>query len=415
MRMMRYILVSFLFLTAAEQFFAQTNAVLLFHNDSLFREKHAYLEVSGLGAFGSDLIHNGFMEKMYLGGHIADETIDELVGNASEQNRAGLDAKISMQWWDLSSGLFNDPCLQMTVGISTENHGYVGFSQNMFSLLFRGNTAWAGEKRELGPFYAGYQAFQKFSVGIVNQRTYSQYRLSFVSGQDYTSIHLRDASIYTTSALDSIQLSYEGEMYRADPDKKGFGSGKGLGAAFDMDWNIPMKDNKGWFGISAYNIGFIKWNGQTENYTLDSTFTWTGFDIGDLFDLDEDLSLPNLEDTIGYTMEQKSRWIALPLDIRVRMLRKLNDVFFVDAGIAVQPYQLSLPELRLAFGQDLKCGWQFTEQVLFGGYSGFRLGAGVRSTALKNFIFHLGSENILGWMGEDFRGRDISLAISRIF
>jgi hypothetical protein len=93
----------------------------------------------------------------------------------------------------------------------------------------------------------------------------------------------------------------------------------------------------------------------------------------------------------------------------------LHRVLFIDAGIALQPYQLSLPELRFALGQDINGKWQFTEQVMFGGYGGFRAGIGIRSAAIKNFILQAGSENLMGWLGEDFRGRDFSVAISRIF
>jgi Family of unknown function (DUF5723) len=405
----------FVSLFYCNSYLAQTSAYLLMYQDSLFENRHSYLEISAQGGLGSDLLNNAFIDKMVFGGHLDDELLDGIVGDANEQNRAGLDAKFSMQWWDLRSGLFGNPCIQLMVGISSENHGYVGFSKDFFSLIYRGNATWAGQTKEIGPLHAGYQSFQKFSVGVVDQNTYSQYRLSFVSGQDYTSIDIRDAALYTSSDLDSLVLTYEGKMYSADPNKRGIGSGKGLGLSLDFDWNIPMKDKKGWFGVSAYNLGMIRWNGHTENYTLDSTFVWTGFEINDLFGIDEDLNMPELADTIGYTMKTQSRWVSLPADIRVRMLRKLDNVLFIDAGISLQPYQLSLPELRLAFGQDIKGKWQFTEQILFGGYGGFRAGIGIRSAAIKNFIFQVGSENLLGWLGKDFRGRDLSVAVSRIF
>jgi hypothetical protein len=407
--------VSLILLLVRENLSAQTSAFLLMYQDSLFEGRHSYLEVSAQGAIGSDLLNNAFMKRMYLGGHLEDGLLNGLVDDAREQNRAGLDAKFSMQWWDLTSGLFGNPCLQLMVGISSENHGYVGFSKDFFSLVYRGNSGWAGQTKEIGPLYAGYQSFQKFSVCIVDQRTYSQYRLSFVSGQDFTSIDIRDASLYTSSDLDSLVLTYEGKMYVADPNKRGIGSGKGLGLSFDFDWNIPMKDGKGWFSVSAYNLGMIRWNGQTENYNLDSSFVWTGFELNDLFTIDDDLSMPELADTIGYTMKTQSKWVSLPADIRVRMLRRLDRVLFIDAGIALQPYQLSLPELRFALGQDINGKWQFTEQVMFGGYGGFRAGIGIRSAAIKNFILQAGSENLMGWLGEDFRGRDFSVAISRIF
>lgn len=394
---------------------AQTSAFLLMYQDSLFENRHSYLEISAQGGFGSDLLSNAFIDKMVFGGHLEDALLDGIVSDAREQNRAGLDAKFAMQWWDLRSGLFGNPCIQLMVGISSENHGYVGFSKDFFSLVYRGNAQWAGQTKEIGPLHAGYQSFQKFSVGVVDQKTYSQYRLSFVSGQDFTTMDVRDASLYTSSDLDSLVLTYDGKMYHADPNKNGIGSGKGLGISLDFDWNIPMKDRKGWFGVSAYNLGMIRWNGQTENYTLDSTFVWTGLEVSDLFGIDEDLAMPDLADTIGYTLKTQSKWVSLPADIRVRMLRKLDRVLFIDAGIALQPYQLSLPELRFALGQDVKGKWQFTEQILFGGYGGFRAGVGIRTAALKNFIIQAGSDNVLGWLGEDYRGRDFSIAISRIF
>ncbi|MEY3398931.1 MAG: hypothetical protein RL220_1525 [Bacteroidota bacterium] len=408
-------LIAIMFLMTSATMFGQTHPLILFYGDSLMTDKHAFIDISVIGALGSDHVNNSFIEKMYLGGHISDEELDALVAESGERNRAGMDARVGMQWWDLHTGLFGNECYRLMVSVQHENHAYAAYTDDLFKLGFRGNSDFVGKRVELAPLNMQYQAFQKFGVGVLDQSTYSRAQLSFVTGQDFISLDMNRARMTTSSDLDSISLFYHGDLIMADPDKHGFGAGKGLGAALDLEWNLPMKDGEGWFGVAVYNLGFIRWNGATEHYDLDSTFYWTGVEINDLFDVEEDLTMPALQDTIGYELRTGNQWQLMPMDVRMRMLRRLNERIFIDAGIALQPYQQSIPELRVAVGQDWNGKVMLTEQISYGGYSGFRAGVHVRTQLGAGFIVQAGTDNVPGWISSRARGRDLVFGISRIF
>jgi hypothetical protein len=66
-----------------------------------------------------------------------------------------------------------------------------------------------------------------------------------------------------------------------------------LGAAIDVEYNLPLADHQGVISIAVYDAGFIVWNRMSEHFEFDSLTTWKGVNVNDVFSLtDDSLGIP---------------------------------------------------------------------------------------------------------------------------
>jgi hypothetical protein len=213
------------------------------------------------------------------------------------------------------------------------------------------------------------------------------------------------AKMYTSESGEQIELEYTGEYFRADTSKSGFGQGKGLGLCIDGDFNLPLENNKGIVSLSVRNLGFVKWSSLTDNYSVDSSFVWTGVNVDDVIALSEDgLVMPSLQDTLGIVGEKREKVLALPTSFHFRMLRKLNGKKSYEAGLMVMPSRTSLPFIYGGFNHYVAPGLLLTERVTFGGFGNLNIGLEAQWLLNNRLYFRLGTNQLFGFLSPNSRG-----------
>lgn len=394
------------FVIAAFSSAAQVPSSWLLKKDYIRREG-VLLGLDASGSWGSNALDNEWLKEMVIGGHINTAQKDRLLRSMEDRNRAGGDVQADVHFYSFTDSAFGNDAWGFKAGVSTVYSANAGFAKDLFRLAYYGNIPYLGDTLDFGRMDAEFQSFQKVGFGIFNKDHFSSIQLSLVSGQDMQRLNISDARWYSSFDGSSTSLRYAGEYFQADTSKSGFGAGKGFGVCIDAEFNLPMKDGKGFISVALNNIGYIRWN-NAQQYRFDSTFVWNGLTINDVLNLGgENIAIPDWKDTLGIAGEKVSRWMAMPGSIRFRMLRQWNQKHSYEGGIHLRPNMASLPFVFIGMNHFVSKGLLVSERVVYGGYG--RLGVGFEAQwkcAERTFV-RLGTNHAVGWVNRSARGLDL--------
>lgn len=412
--MSKYLL-AFVFVLFGVNALAQTPQLWLLRNDSSYRNTHALIALEGSGDASSNVLDNQFVDKLLFGGYIDAAEKDRQMNRMSLDPRAGFGARAGFQFYNMKDSLFHRGDLGLTIGLSTEYAGYLAFHKNAFRTAFYGNTWAEGILTDVGPFYAEYQAFQKFSVGVFSKKNWSSIQLSLVSGNAYNQLSVNKATLYSSS--DSLVAGFRGDYYRSDSSKQGFGTSNGIGVAVDFNANVPLADDKGIVSIGARNIGIVAWNGDSDFSSFNTNTTWTGIETDQMFGFNTDsLSFSVLKDSLRIEEEKKSMVRPLPATIQFRFLKSINKTLHYELGSVIRPNLASRPTGYVAFAQRFGDRFYVRQQLSIGGYSTWQAGAELQWFWNRgNGFLSIGSMHVPGFFVKHALGRDLRFSVSYFF
>jgi hypothetical protein len=406
----------FFFLVFSMFGYAQAPTIMLLSPDSTYKDRDGLIQMSAEAMLGSNVLDNLFIKKSLLGGHLENSHLNSLNGNLHQQNRAGFIGSGGLQFLNFRDTLFNHPHWGLRVDVNTNYHASANFSRDLFTTVYRGNASFRNDTAVIAPIDYQYQSWQKFGLGIFNKHNLSSITLSLVEGQSFQSLQVSEASLYTSQLGDSIIVNYRGDYVRSDSSKFGWANGSGLGAALDLDYNLPLADNLGFISVSLHDIGFVVWNKMSQKFSFDSLSTWTGVQVSDVFQLTTDtLDLPNLRDSLHFTSSKKSFVSPLPASIHLRYCRYFTSRDFYEAGLSMWPGKAALPLVYAGLSHFVGKHFVFSERISFGGYGRFGVGVEMQWMPCSAWIIRGGTRNIGGFTMGSSHGIDGYLSIAKTF
>ncbi len=395
---------------------AQIPSQFMLARDTTFRSAHSLILLEGNGSIGSPVLDRDLMSKLFFGGAIADDHTDRLLSKMDRINQGGANALGQLSFYGMADTIGKNSDWGLQVKAASAIYSQIGFSDDLFELIFKGNGAHVGDSMELGPFSGEYQSWQKFGLGLFNKKTFSGVSLSLASGQDYRRMEVRNSSLFTSPLSDSLVLSYQGDFTRSDTSKSGWGSGSGLGFALDLDYNRFLAEGKGFISISLRDFGWIRWNGQTEHFTFDSGTTWKGFTSDDLINSTKDFTGDwEWSDSLDYAVERKARWRMLPFSVHLRMLRYFSANTLIDFAIRLQPGHYSLPLVQAGVSHFITKNLLISGRLGIGGYGRLSVGAEVQWMPRGKWFLRAGSNNLPGFVIPGARTTDAFVSVGRVF
>jgi hypothetical protein len=390
-------------------------SLFLMSGDSTYRNHKSILTIGAGADYRSNALDINFMTKMVRGGIIGRDVRKNVNSGLKDWNRIGASAGMSIDYLSLSDTIFGKTDLGMKILVQNRYDTHSSFSENFYKLIFEGNTQFRGQTVELGEVNGEYLSYQKFGFGLFHKKTLSQLTVSFVNGQDFYKASTTQADLFTSEIGDSLHLIYEGSVQLSDTAHIGFGSGNGIGFALDARINIPLSENKGFISIGLNDFGLINWSRESMTLEADSSFSYTGIAIEDIFgDSLSQVSVPVFEDSLAYTSSKGEILTWLPASIDISLLRQWHDDDFIEAGMEIKPNTAHIPKLYLKYHYLMDAGSAITAQLAYGGYGKLRLGAGVQKY-WQGWYFNLWTEDVPGLILNDLRGRGGWVSITKLF
>lgn len=388
---------------------------LLLGSDSLYRDRSAFIELSGSGEMRSNAINTHMMDRFLLGGKIEDRYIDEAVSELQNVNRAGFSTRLGVSFYNFADTLLGSPHWGLYLNAEDVSTGISGFSDDLFRVVFRGNSAFRGTNATFDQGRTEYLRYQHMGIGFFHKRTFSGVTLGFINGQDYFLSEIGKSSLYTSAQGDSLALAYQADIWQSDTSSRVFLSGSGAGAALAMQWNLPFAGGGGYLMMDVRDLGFIHFSEQTLHYQADSVFSYTGVDISEIFNSDDVLDVPNFGDSLSYNPEKAARIVWLPARIRLAMVRELGFRDFYEIAVTAVTREEFVPEIMLAYYFLPSERWVLGASARYGGFGGFRAGLQAEYVNRKGFYLRCGVEDIAGLFYAQAKGRGLQLAISKFF
>ncbi|MGB0424524.1 MAG: DUF5723 family protein, partial [Flavobacteriales bacterium] len=239
-------------------------------------------------------------------------------------------------------------------------------------------------------------------------------RLNFINGQQFSKAIVNDADLFTSFIGDSLHLNYQGNWIQSDTALTGFGKGNGVGAAIDLNWNIPLNNDHGVLNISIEDLGLVFWNKQSIHRDADTSFSYIGFDLQGILDSDDKFVVPVLEDTLGYDSfkAKTEQWLPSTVNVSLKRRNTANDFF--EIGMAIRTQQAFIPELYGGYSYFTNSSTLLSANFRYGGYGNLRFGASLEKWLNNEWFIGIGTDDVPGFILNNMKGRSLYLQFSRM-
>ena len=216
--------------------------------------------------------------------------------------------------------VFRHPGLQWSVSASHQDQGGMRFRPDVYDLTFFGNAAYEDRTADLSGTAYERQQLQTLGLGLYWARTGDRLRLDFVKGQSLSAVDLDDVTLYTAPDGRRLDVRLNGTYWQSDTAVNGSDlrtfNGSGFAVSFSHGYILGPEDGRhvrNRITASVEDLGLIRWNGRSQRMQQDTTYSYEGLHIDNIFDLDGVLvGEGTVQDTLGLHFEAGAYWRVMP-------------------------------------------------------------------------------------------------------
>jgi hypothetical protein len=374
-----------------------------FGNDFLYYSSNKKsINVGSEFDLNSDFISNKFIYRFYNGGYIDKSLKDDQLKRTSGINKLG--------------GFFNNSAIaflgndsskyRFIVGINHKQFFNASLTDDMYKLAFYGNRQFVGDYANLGSTQINNYSYQELKFGFLidgvdTSKAIMGMSVSYLKGQNFFRLNTNNSSLYTAPDASYLKLTTNAQLSLSDTASTKFSdiNGNGLSTEFFIETPYKSKLGNSRFIVSIANLGFIKWNNNTLNYTTDSTFSFSGVKINDIFELTDStlnaISLDSINEN-STNLDRAKNSTNLPVSFIIFHKIRFNSLFELSNGFRYLFNANYKPYLFTEANFYIKDNTSLTAHVGFGGYG--KLTGGISASILinKHFNIRIGSNSIQG-------------------
>ena len=367
--------------------------------DTTLLKRSNELVVSCVADYQSTSIGKDITKSFFYGGFIDDGMKGQTSARQQLINRFGVDLNGEIEYRSHNSKIFKDSTKGSLLKYGFYNFSAIEYTEDVFDLLFYGNSAFIGDTAFLtGSRFDSY-TFQKIGFGWFDKYSKSSFTLNAIGVHNIVSGRIENGSLYQSASIDSIGLSLNAKYNQSNSN-----TFCGFGLAVDIDYRFDMpknKDEKIYFQLLMRNLGVVCLP-KVRSYSFKNNINYASYSIDDL--LNASTIFNDLEGTLGPLSDSSSLstdWKLLPALFQFTKLVDRNSVRKIQGFYGARAY-LSSSFMPMFFSgidyQPVKW-YRIGLQASYGGFSNLRWGM---YSALKFNRFSLGlaSENLFSKTGE---------------
>ena len=375
---------------------------------TLFQKNHE-LVFSGIADYQSTSIGKDITKSFFYGGFINDGMKGQTSARQQLINRFGIDLNSEIEYRNHTSKIFKDSTKGFLLKHGIYNFSAIEYAEDVFDLLFYGNSAFIGDTAFLTGSRFDSFTFQKIGFGWFDKYSKSSFTINAVGVHNILSGRIENGTLYQSASIDSIGLSLDAKYNQSNSN-----AFCGFGLAVDIDYRFDMPKNKNekiYFQLLMRNLGVVCLP-KVRSYSINSNVNYDAYSIDDL--MNASTIFNDTEGTLGSFSDSSSSgtdWKLLPALFQFTKLVDRSSMRKLQGFYGARAY-LSSSFMPMFFsGMDYHpVKWyRIGLQASYGGFSNLRWGM---YSALKFDRFSLGlaSENLFSKTGES-----IILRISCLF
>jgi hypothetical protein len=368
--------------------------------------------LSGDNSYNSTSLRNSLADRLFRGGKISDDVINNSYDAHNGLNRLGKNLQTEIEYRNYKANIFGNKNWGFLVKGGYYLIGSAAYSDDLFGLVFKGNNHFLGSTAEFSGTTMNVTEFQKVGFGVISKKGKSSITLNFVNVSNIYKGQLRTGLLTQDVDASSIDLEVDGSF--SYTDKNQFSNG--MGAVVDLDFKIPfqwLNSRKAYIQLQAKNLGVAYMNQGVKRYNADSTYSYSGFNFEQIFNnqslFGNDFSIL---DSLQIQTERKKNWVALPCVFQAAKLidenyqGKLQTLF----GLRLYPTLSYTPLLYLGFNYRPAKYLDLGIVGSYGGFGGFRAGF-YSNINLQKIQIGIGTEDFLGFISKNAFGESLNLRV----
>ncbi|MBA2407919.1 MAG: hypothetical protein H0V65_08010, partial [Chitinophagales bacterium] len=288
-------------------------------NDHSLRESGIKLT----GLFSSNAINIPFALAVFRDDFIDDEKKIEVTNRLRSVNAFELSSSAELFYrFEKNNFLFNTPAL-ITLNFKAGSINEAKFTKDLFQIIFFGNASYAGATADFSQTENLSYRFHQLRLGVqkkfdfINHNWEAGIGISVLAAKSGSSLKIDQGTLFTEQYGSFIDASYNFEYSVSDTLNKGYFAYDGIGTSADATLSYIPDNGSLRLLFFMNDMGFIRWNRQSQLYSADSSLHFEGFEVIDLFNSSDSALLPFNKDSLlhltGTKISSKSFSTLLPV------------------------------------------------------------------------------------------------------
>lgn len=368
----------------------------------LLADSSKQVAIEGSAGLFSNGLPLAFSNKFVYGGEITTDIKDNAANKLKGNNYLAIEAGGKLSFLSNTKTMFGIKNAFWGVEVGTQVLSYSHYSDDLFNLVFYGNEPYEGSSLDLAE--SGTKSVWFHHVGITggvvlnNIGSFDKLHLSatpsFVTGILQQDFDLSKGDFLTESDGEAIQIDFLGNYTASDSLSDAF-SPKGYGAKIDLSFLLESKKNK--IGLTIADLGVIAWTNKL-NYNLDTTFTFSGIEIEDIFSVQDTLiTAAEIQDST-FTNTPNKTTVMLPMLASVYFEHAFSEQLVLKNWLKYRLVSNYIPFVMSQINYNV-AGFTGGLSAAYGGYTGFQAGLHL-GYDLGIIDIDLGTTNLLGYIDQ---------------
>lgn len=352
---------------------------------------------------GSNGLSSSLTNKLIWGGYISDDLKKESAKHLRQKNNFGINLN-----YDVSTFIKGNSKFDFLIGFKNQEVLNATYSKDFFNLMFYGNESYRGLTASFENCNINALRFQEVKFGAIMHKVDSVGKigisLSFLKGEQLFYLKTnKNSGLYTSADGSELVLNSNFNLAISDTNNKKITSFNGVGASADIFFETPYKSKVGKRSVlvvNANNIGFVHWRNNSVQYSSDSTFHFSGYNVNNILDLkDSTLNKINRDSILRGLTNARRENFNTNIPTNLVIINKIyfgKELFCLQTGFRFifnanyKPYVFIEPEYKVK-------NVTFALHTGYGGYVRLNVGASVAWNC-KNWFVRIGSNSLQGYV-----------------
>ena len=298
--------------------------------------------------FESNWLDKSFLNTMLYGGYITDSIKTKWINAGGDNN---------VLYSEISNVLsYTYRFKKQSIGFSFADRNILNasFTDDLLRIGFQGNYNYQDETLDFGNTSIRADRFQQYKVsyGFANIKA----GISYLAGNHHLSYIMEKGNLYTATFGTYLDVEYDMNAFVTDTSNFTAFANNGNGIAIDLSTDFTIKEYD--IHLSITDLGFIMWNNSSITLATDSSFSFQGIEVEDIFSFNDSvLEANNIKDDVLKTKDASFK-SYIPATIHFSVSGETEHKHFktYTAGIVAkwQPYLDNTPLSFAKIGQGFK-------------------------------------------------------------
>lgn len=376
-----------------------TQSMLPLQQDTTLFDYSNEVIFSGVADYQSTSIGKDITKRFFYGGFIDDEMKGASSSRQQLVNRFGIDINTDIEYRNHKLDFFKDSTTGYLLKYGFYNFSGIQYTEDVFDLLFFGNSSFIGDTAFLSGSQFSSYTFQKIGFGWFDKISKSSLTINAIGVHNSLSGVINKGELYQSASIDSVDFSLDA-VYKSSNSQ----TFCGFGIALDLDYrfNMPKGDSEFiYFQLMAKNLGLV-FMPDVKQSRIQGELAYDNYTINDL--LNSQTLFQNTDETFGLfadTMEVQDNWRLLPAMLQFTKLIDRNSSQKLQGFYGARAYLSSsfMPMFFVGIDVHPIKRYRFGLQASYGGFSNLRWGM-YSDLQFDKFSIGIASENLFSQTGE---------------